>query len=527
VRRRQPRRSSNLVKWEGIETCILYIRVSSNEQAIKALNLENQEGTCREHCQRQGWPVVERFLDRHSARNAVDRPEFQRMVAYCRANPGKIRYIVVFDLSRFARNVADQGVAMAELRRCGITLHSVREPNIDDTAAGQLAANILGTLNQYMTDSLSANMKVKMRQSAEKGRWPGLASLGYKNIGGNSGPNIVPDVDRARHIKRAFELIRTDRYKQADVLDIVIKEGFITAKGKPVSMQTFQKILRNPIYAGWVTRPSDETFEPVVGLHEPIISWELLDEVQALLDGRTRPPTPKRKVNPDFPLKCFIRCESCGNPLTGGNNKGKTKWYRRYWCYRPACRAVNILADELEDRFVNLLGRLRPAPGDDDSISKKAIKRWADRQGDVGKETQRLEAALEEFKREKRELLKLLMGKKISDTTYAEAEKEYSDSIRSAERDLRSLQSRGGEQEEFLRFVEEFRSVDMGAAWQMAAPESKKRVQTFLFSGGLTYSEKTESLNPSNSSIFNCLEVLLGSESILASPAGFDPALTP
>jgi hypothetical protein len=119
------------------------------------------------------------------------------------------------------------------------------------------------------------------------------------------------------------------------------------------------------------------------------------------------------------------------------------------------------------------------------------------------------------------------MGKKISDTTYAEAEKEYSDSIRSAERDLRSLQSRGGEQEEFLRFVEEFRSVDMGAAWQMAAPESKKRVQTFLFSGGLTYSEKTESLNPSNSSIFNCLEVLLGSESILASPAGFDPALTP
>jgi hypothetical protein len=32
-------------------------------------------------------------------------------------------------------------------------------------------------------------------------------------------------------------------------------------------------------------------------------------------------------------------------------------------------------------------------------------------------------AALEEFKREKRELLKLLMGKKISDATYQEAEK--------------------------------------------------------------------------------------------------------
>jgi hypothetical protein len=252
-------------------------------------------------------------------------------------------------------------------------------------------------------------------------------------------------------------------------------------------------------------------------LHEPIISQELFDEVQSILDGRTPPPTPKRKVNPDFPLKCFVRCDSCGKPLTGGSNKGKTKWYRRYWCYRKDCGDVNILADELEDQFVNLLERLRPAPGDDSSISKKALKRWADRQGDVKKETERLEAALEELKREKRELLKLLMDKRISDTTYQGAEKEYSDSIVSAERDLRSLQSRGGEQEEFLRFVEEFRSVDVAAAWQMAAPESKKRVQTFLFSGGLKYSRKTESLNPSNSSFFSCLEGLLGSKSILAS----------
>jgi site-specific DNA recombinase len=514
-------------RWEGVETCILYIRVSSNEQATKALNLENQEGSCREHCQREDWQVIEKFVDRHSARNAVDRPEFQRMLAYCRQHPGKIRYLIVFDLSRFARDVADQGMAIAELERCGVELKSVREPNIDRTPAGKLAANILGTLNQYMTDSLSANMKVKMRQSAEKGRWPGLASLGYKNIGGNSGPNIIPDVDRAPFIKRAFELIRTDRYKQSDVLEIVNKEGLTTAKGKPVPIQTFQKILRNPLYAGWVTRPSDDTFEPVRGLHEPLVSEELFDTVQSILDGRTPTPTPRRKVNPDFPLKCFVRCDSCGNPLTGGFNRGKTKWYRRYWCYRPTCRAVKILADELEDQFIDLLGRLRPAPGDDSRLRQKAVKRWTDRQGDVRKETERLEANLEELKREKRKLLKLLMDEKISQTTYTESESEYSESIRLAERDLRSLQSRSGEQEEFLRFVEEFRSVDMAVAWQMAAPESKKRVQTFLFSGGLTYSEKTESLNPSNSSLFSCLEMLLDSQSILASPTGFEPVLSP
>jgi hypothetical protein len=119
------------------------------------------------------------------------------------------------------------------------------------------------------------------------------------------------------------------------------------------------------------------------------------------------------------------------------------------------------------------------------------------------------------------------MDKKISDTTYTESEAEYSDSIQSAEQELRNLQSRGGEQDAFLRFVDEFRSVDMAAVWQKAAPEHKKRVQTFLFSGGLTYSEKTESLNPSKASLFSALEVLYGAESSMASPTGFEPVLSP
>jgi hypothetical protein len=78
---------------------------------------------------------------------------------------------------------------------------------------------------------------------------------------------------------------------------------------------------------------------------------------------------------------------------------------------------VALLADELEDQFVSLLGRLRPSPDDDSKISKKAVKRWADRQGDVAKETKRLEAQLESLRGDKRTLLRLLMDKKISDTT--------------------------------------------------------------------------------------------------------------
>ena len=76
------------------------------------------------------------------------------------------------------------------------------------------------------------------------------------------------------------------------------------------------------------------------------------------------------------------------------------------------------------------------------------------------------------------------------------AENQSTVQIRSAGQELRSLQSRGGDQEAFLKFASEFRLVNMATAWQMARPEQKKRVQTFLFEAGLSYSPKTKSLNP-------------------------------
>jgi site-specific DNA recombinase len=529
-RRNQRHQRKTAVRNDGVEGALIYIRVSTAEQGHKVLNLENQEKTIREFCDNRAWPIVEKFLDTHSARTAIDRPSLQKLISYCLANRSRVRYVVVYELSRFARNIEDQNAMRRLFKEHGILLRSVAEGHIDETATGQLMGNVLGSFNQHFSDSLSEKMAIKTRQSAASGRFPWKGSLGYTNIGSRAGKgasNLVVDDERAPFIRRAFELIHTDRFKQADVLEIINKEGLTTRKGKAVSMQTFQAILRNPIYAGWITMPSDETFEPVRGLHEPIISQELFDRVQEILEGRTPTATPKRKINPDFPLKCFVCCESCGKPLTGGFCKGKTKTYRRYWCYREGCRVVRLPADELEAEFVHLLESLLPAPGDDREMSRADRDAWVDQQGDVAKETRRLQTTLEELKGEKRKILKLLMDGRISDITYTESESEYSGSIRSAEQELRSLQSRGGDQEAFLKFADEFRSVNMATAWQMATPDQKERVQTFLFEGGLSYSQKTKSLNPSNSSLFSALEVLRGTESSLASPTGFEPVLSP
>src|SRR5947208_865131 len=114
---------------------LIYIRVSDEEQQKRNVaNLPTQEKKCRDHCNRAGIPVLKVFREEESARTADDRPEFQKLLDYCRENKDKISHVVVADLSRFARNMEDQVTAMTRLARMGITLHK--------TAAGRLTANL-------------------------------------------------------------------------------------------------------------------------------------------------------------------------------------------------------------------------------------------------------------------------------------------------------------------------------------------------------------------------------------------------
>lgn len=339
---------------------VVYIRVSTEEQAEDALNLVNQEKRCRIYCEQRGLSVVRIFIDAGESARTSDRPEFLRMLAYCKAGRNEIDFVVVQDLSRFARNHKDQAEAIWDLGRCGVLLRSTYESNIDETAAGKLAANIFGALNQFASDSHSEKQRDRKRQAVAAGRVPWRPPIGYVNVSSKAGANIEPDQQRGPLITRAFELVNTRLHKKSDVLRIVTNEGLTTRSGKLVSSQSFDEILRNPIYAGWVWLPSDSDTAPVRGLHEPVVTQELFDRVQAVLAGRKPPVVARRKLNPEFPLRRLVRCEVCATPLTGAFCQGRTKRYPRYWCPKKGCNKVSLLKTKLESSFLEFLGRLQP-----------------------------------------------------------------------------------------------------------------------------------------------------------------------
>jgi site-specific DNA recombinase len=496
---------------------VLYLRVSTADQA-ENFSLPNQEKDCKALCARQGWSVLDVFVDPGASARSSDREEFQRMLQFCKDK--RVDFAVVSDLSRFARNSADQGHAICDLNKRGTKVRSVKEPNVDETAAGRLAANMLGAFNQYYSDALSERTSERMQASYNAGRTARPAPLGYFNNGSKlpGTPNAEPDLETAHLIAEAFRLLETGRYKAAEVLRIITEHGLRSKSGKPLTQHTFLKMMRNPYYAGFMQ--SKKLGTVVRGLHRPIVTEEAFNRVRLILDGRAPTMTPHNRNNPHFPLRVFLRCTECGSPLTGAPC-GK-KGYPYYWC--RGCHRTRMLPKaKVEGQFVELLKSIQPGTEFTEEFAQILERTWKLRQSDTDSSIRKLAAEIADKKTLQNKLrTKWLNGDKyVTDELFQQMDGQF-------EQELAVLQARimdtSHEQATFEQLLAFSRSmlVDISLAWERADIDQKQRVQNALFPRGLNYSPSEGILNCDNDSLFSQLEDFVHGKVSLARPERFE-----
>ena len=120
---------------------VIYVRVSTKEQT-ENLSLPTQLRACEEYCRRQGYEILERFHEEGESAKSTDRSRLQNLLTYCRVNRGRVHFVVVFNLTRFARDKYDHFALRSHLQSLGISLRSSTEP-IDDTSTGKLMEGVL------------------------------------------------------------------------------------------------------------------------------------------------------------------------------------------------------------------------------------------------------------------------------------------------------------------------------------------------------------------------------------------------
>ncbi|MDR3474088.1 MAG: recombinase zinc beta ribbon domain-containing protein [Devosia sp.] len=119
-----------------------------------------------------------------------------------------------------------------------------------------------------------------------------------------------------------------------------------------MSTSDVHRVLRKRIYTG----DFDWKGKRYAGRHQPLVTQELWDRVQDVLDGRYASKVLTRTKR-NFAFTGVITCGHCGCSVVGEMKKGK---YVYYHCtgWKGKCSGPYVREEVLQDRFSELLGRL-------------------------------------------------------------------------------------------------------------------------------------------------------------------------
>lgn len=500
---------------------VIYCRVSTKEQA-QNLSLPMQRKACIEYCHQNAFETDQVFVDKGESAKTVLRPEFQKMLRYCRENKGKIQKVVVYSLNRFSRNTHDHLAISSLLGSLGIRLCSVTEP-IEDSPIGNFLETVLAGVSQLDNDVKAVRTKAGMKAALESGRWPFPASLGYLHNGRPKGQsNIAPDSPRAPLIRKIFELHSTGLYTRPQVRDIVHDLGLRTRKGKKVSLQTFGAILKNPIYAGVMESRILDT--PEIGHFEHLIDRALFDKVQTVLNGKKHTVTPYQRNHSDFPLRRFARCGECDRPLTASWSRGRSQKYAYYRCFNGKCNAVNCRKENLEKQFVAYLEQLMPNSKYVDLFKAIVLDRWHEQEAETVARSKSLQKHVDELRTRKDTVEEaFIYEKRIHKDTYNKHRDKLNEEIALAEIEAHDAKLEAFDMEGVLNFAQHL-ILNASRLWVEMSLDQKQRFQKVLFPQGVTFLNG-EFGTAETCIFFKRLQESTAPESEVASPTGFEPVL--
>lgn len=333
----------------SLQSAVLYIRVSSKEQAESGYSLDAQAKLLREHARQKNYKIVYEFKDEETAKES-GRKAFNEMLLYLKENPS-IKYLLVEKTDRLSRNFRDIATLEDLMNKQDMHIVLVKENaeiHKDARSNEKFMFGIRAVMAKHFIDNLSEETKKGLTQKAESGYYPGLAPFGYKNITDpkdskrrivGADPNAVPLV------REVFNLYATGRYSYSDLMALLHKHGVRSRIGKPIHQSRVEKLLKDPFYYGYFLWGG----KLYKGHHPAIIDRPIFDKVQEVMKKKANGLSGHRGVL--LAYRGFLKCGSCGCAITGERKrKPSGRKYIFYHCtdYYDKCKAQKQYYTEAE-----------------------------------------------------------------------------------------------------------------------------------------------------------------------------------
>ena len=317
------------------ERVAAYARVSCGKDAMLH-SLSAQANYYSQYIQQNpAWEYAGVYVDEALTGTKDSRPEFQRMLADCKA--GKIDRILTKSLSRFARNTVTVLESVRMLKSLGINVY-FEEGNIHSLGAdSELILTLLASFAQEESLSVSENQKWRIRKGFEQGEvmcWRFM--LGYRIEHGK----VEIDPDGAEIVRDIFRrAIAGETY--GSICRRLNAQGKTGALGKPFRSAHIRDILTNEKYTGnallqktfvrdhlskrQVANKGDLPQYYATETHPAIIDEATFEAAQEIVrqhaERRKDCAQPQRS---EFTTK--IRCPFCGQAYKRVTSNGTVGW---------------------------------------------------------------------------------------------------------------------------------------------------------------------------------------------------------
>lgn len=324
---------------------VIYVRISQDRTGA-GLGVDRQREDCEALAARNGWEVVEAYVDNDvSAYSGKLRKDYRRMLADL--DEGRATVVIVWHTDRLTRSIVELEEYIELSDRRGIATHTVQAGTIDlATPSGRMTARILGAVARQESEHKGHRVARARMQKAMAGEWGGgIRPFGWgvptgeitRRVDRKTGEEVevpVLDMDKAVPEEKAAVEVGHDMLLSGGSVKGWVRwladKGLASTRGNPIGHQEARDYLLRARNAGIAVYKGEEVGK---GNWEPLVPEEKHRAVVAVLKDPSRRTTPG--AQPKWLGSLLYRC---GKPGCTAYSIVTQSGGRRYPSYRCETR---------------------------------------------------------------------------------------------------------------------------------------------------------------------------------------------
>ena len=360
----------------------IYARLSveNSGKSEKVDVIANQIEICKSYIEDRPYlDLVDTYIDNGRTGTVFDRPEFNRLMNDIKS--GRIKCLVVRDLSRFGRDYIETGTYLERIfPQIGLRFISIKEQydNFDNDGSNEsLMIPLQNMINALYSKDISRKVSTALKAQMEQGTFR-KRNLPYGYKWNEEHSNMVIDEDSAKFVRLMFGW-KIEGWSIPSILDALDRMGAPnpearkrevgTRDGDPSNhtgwySSTLYGILTNPHYVGdtvlgrsmkaiYKNIPSHNVKDKdkwivFPNTHEAIISREDFQRVQDIMNAASEARQTKMQKSEEIRatlinlFKGKIVCADCGRKMYFHRKRidkdKRGRWYAYYECSTSVSR---------------------------------------------------------------------------------------------------------------------------------------------------------------------------------------------